>query len=666
MTLRYRYITPTIGFLILFIFGQTKDAYASDDRISKHINLDSVANLSIDYSIKVLYLLILDEDKTFRNEANKFVFNTLHRAMRNDYENKQLLFTALAAYANQNLEYKFVLSLLETTFQEYENMTPREELVLNKYIAFCYNKMGYFRKSMELFSDGIEMAESIGDDIMVFQYYHHLTHEYNFLTLVDSSFVVEQARLSQKCYDYAVKNNDSFAIAFQTLGKQLYGYQTVQEIQESKKLATDILDQLADDVQSHHDNIYELYLLLLFRNGHYKQFLKDANVLLKLKEYQVDPYFMTCMASSYAKTGNFTKARTYVQKAKKNYEESIDRDRQRFAILYLPETFNELGMYPEAFEYSKKRNSFLQEQILSDHDISHEIARFNRELEQEMEETQFQKSLERYLIIGLVFIAIFVVFIVISVRAIRSKNRMIEEATAKLGSTNTALKQANEDLETFARASTIDIKNPLQTIAGHNYLIRSDHNNVLSPDSQVYLNAINQSIQDANNLVSSVLKYAQVSDEKAKLTPTNLNECLERVIQLLHKQINDSKFTINIQPDLPEVLASPDLLRQAMLNIISNAIKYRRKGVPPHLEIFASKNPYHTRIHFQDNGIGIPEENLMKIFDLFGRANNSGNFEGVGIGLAICLKIMKIHGGRIMASNNSDHGTTIILVFPNQ
>jgi signal transduction histidine kinase len=178
------------------------------------------------------------------------------------------------------------------------------------------------------------------------------------------------------------------------------------------------------------------------------------------------------------------------------------------------------------------------------------------------------------------------------------------------------------------------------------------------------------------NLISALLNYSRTNTAEIVYTPTDLNAILEEVKTNLRELIEDNKAVIEKSP-LPTLNVVPLQFSQLFSNIIANAIKYRKPGINPLIKITAEivpvseiqveaafLNDKYWRIQVKDNGIGFEQEYADKIFELFQRLHGKAEYEGTGIGLAICKKIIQNHRGFIKAEGQPGVGSTFNIYLP--
>ncbi len=652
---------------MLLLLSSIQGAYAESDSSTK-ISGRYLDTVKLDTALFYISGLDLRETPELYPQAQKSIEKILQRSQAENYERMEMVIVCVSVYAFRNNQYETGFKVLEDIYQNRSDLSLRAKVILNKNRAVFYNKLGLFQRSVEILEEGLKLAEELGNSQLLLDFNEHLAHEYTYLSLVDPSYQEEVNRLNKNSYKYAMELGDSAEIFIQYFNL-LEETAPLREIEKRKKTALEYFSRIPHDSTGEEQKLYSEYLLneylyIIFRNQEYQEYLKDAEPFLSKKWYQEDPVFLTYSAKAYLELRNTAKAREYAHKAKDAYYISEDNDRKRTALFYLPSIFGDLGEYKTAIHFAKERNNTFKNQIIVFNNLTKELNTFNTELRKEESKSKKQTAINKALILGLVVIGIIVAIIIGVSRSIRRKNKVIENTLNEVEKVNTKLNQANYDLESFAYASAHDIKNPLHTISGFVQLIKLDNKNQLSEEANQYLSHVDESIENISNLINSILKYAKVGNQKLTLQELDLNQKIEKTKLLLHQQLLDTEGTVHTDYQLPRVMASPDLMQQVILNLMSNAIKYHRPGHPPVLHISATSDTEFHYIHFRDNGIGIPKENLDKIFDLFSRAQNSGDYDGVGVGLAVCMKIIKMHGGEIIVQNNSNHGTTFTLKLP--
>jgi PAS domain S-box-containing protein len=233
------------------------------------------------------------------------------------------------------------------------------------------------------------------------------------------------------------------------------------------------------------------------------------------------------------------------------------------------------------------------------------------------------------------------------------------------------LNHANASLEQFIHVISHDIKEPLRKILMYTSHLSTSNPGIFSEKEQRNLSVINSSALRLNSLVDDLVTYA-FSANKSENNTVNLNKMLREVLDDLELVINENRAEITFL-SLPEIVGSKVQMRQLLSNLISNAIKYSRKDVAPKITISAAmvsdadvllpEGNFYV-ISIEDNGIGMEEAHLNKIFTIFQRLHMRNEYSGNGIGLAICKKIMENHHGKIDVQSVVGKGSTFRLFFP--
>jgi light-regulated signal transduction histidine kinase (bacteriophytochrome) len=218
-------------------------------------------------------------------------------------------------------------------------------------------------------------------------------------------------------------------------------------------------------------------------------------------------------------------------------------------------------------------------------------------------------------------------------------------------------------LEDFANAAAHDLKEPLRSIASFSYLLEKDLRNVLDERSSEYFKYIKDATNRMQRLIMDLLTYAKIGVEDKPFGPVDLNEIMETVKSGLKTILEAERALINFR-GLPTIIADKSMMRQLFQNLISNAVKFHKPDVAPVINVFAEEKPDGWKIAVNDNGIGIEEKFYEKVFVVFSRLHTRDKYEGTGIGLSLCKKIVDKHEGRIWIDSKLGEGTTFYITIP--
>ncbi len=250
----------------------------------------------------------------------------------------------------------------------------------------------------------------------------------------------------------------------------------------------------------------------------------------------------------------------------------------------------------------------------------------------------------------------------ISNRQLRNYSVCLEE---RVDERTEELKRSNKELMDFAAVASHDLQEPLRKVVMFGDRLE-EHLPKEATKGRDYLDRLRKSARRMQGFIESLLKLSSVSSGAKPFERVDMHQLTLDVIEDLEARITHSKAQVNIDKQkLPTLEADPTQMRQLIQNLISNALKYHKKGVPPVVDI--TSRPLRDgfwEIMVKDNGIGIEDHQINLVFHPFERAGNSALFEGVGMGLAICKKIADRHGGSIHVVSQIDKGTSFIVLLP--
>ncbi len=235
-------------------------------------------------------------------------------------------------------------------------------------------------------------------------------------------------------------------------------------------------------------------------------------------------------------------------------------------------------------------------------------------------------------------------------RELQVTQRELYEHQKQLQQKVVELNRSNHELEQFAHLATHDLQEPLRKLFFYSDLLKQKYGNAIDASGQTVLNNMASAASRMRELINDLLSYSRLQQQEVAFEEVRLNQIITEVIKDLDLPIREKGAIIEVE-DLPPITGNIMRLRQLFNNLISNSLKYSRKGVPPVIHITSSTNSTHLLVKVKDNGIGFEEKHSEKIFGLFERLHSRDQFPGTGIGLSICRKIAELHHGSISASS---------------
>ena len=236
------------------------------------------------------------------------------------------------------------------------------------------------------------------------------------------------------------------------------------------------------------------------------------------------------------------------------------------------------------------------------------------------------------------------------------------------------LESSNKDLERFTFMASHDLQEPLRKIRLFSDMLNVKFKDVFQEDSKM-ISRIDKAAERMQTLIADILAFSKVSSENIAFEECNLNTLLTELLADMDEEVKEYNATI-LMESIPPLFVIPRLMRPLFQNLINNALKFRRKNVATVIKIHSeislaisdrdNKNLVnkYCRIFVEDNGIGFDQKYSEEIFGMLKRLHHNGEYEGTGIGLALCKKITELHNGFISARSNVIEGSTFIVSLP--
>jgi light-regulated signal transduction histidine kinase (bacteriophytochrome) len=240
-----------------------------------------------------------------------------------------------------------------------------------------------------------------------------------------------------------------------------------------------------------------------------------------------------------------------------------------------------------------------------------------------------------------------------------ARRRLAEEALARKAE---ELARSNADLAQFAYVTSHDLQEPLRMVASYMQLLEQRFGSELGPEAVEFIGFAVDGARRMKALIEALLNYSRVSTQGSPFTAVDCKLAAERALANLRPALDETAATVTLG-ELPTVSGDGAQLTQLFQNLIANGLKFRSEAVP-HIRISATRTDREWTFAVEDNGIGIASEYHERIFVIFQRLHARPKYDGTGIGLAICKKIVERHGGRIWVASKRGDGATFTFTLP--
>lgn len=255
--------------------------------------------------------------------------------------------------------------------------------------------------------------------------------------------------------------------------------------------------------------------------------------------------------------------------------------------------------------------------------------------------------------------------IVLRKNAEESVLKLNQELEQRVRERTAQLEATNKELEGFVYSISHDLRAPLRHIVGFIDLLKKQIYDTLDATGQRYINNIRNATSRLGNLIDDLLLYSRIGRAEIKKLNIDLNALVQDLIKgEFSAETRTGKISWNIHP-LAQVLGDKNLIQQALINLMDNAIKFSRSRDQSVIEIGSQEDASHeVIIYIRDNGVGFDQNYAAKLFGVFQRLHHAAEFEGTGIGLANVKRIIELHGGRVWAEGEIDQGATFYFSLP--
>ena len=547
-------------------------------------------------------------------------------------------------------------------------------------LGISYSQKGENDKALELFQQSLRLAEKSGDILGQAFTLGNIAH------LLEANNHPEAAqKYFEQATEMAIQSDDPMVLcgAYFNLGrfhqKEKNFREAIRHFEQAYDLAASVNDKMTMS-----DTRIELGKISL-EQGEEKRAFAQAQEAVALAKELGETHRWTArvfaLATMYKKTGRYPAAL-------QNYHKSLELATQYGAIELKKDIYRELSVIYEqigdlqhAFQYNKyfhqlKDSLFTKEKINYIAELEEKYQSEKKDSENallKVEKMKQQATIEKQKIMttamGLIAILALLLGLVIY-RALQSKkasHRLLEqkvkERTTELQESNHELKRSNEELERFAHIASHDLKEPLRNISSFIKLLRRELTIIPGTDAHEYMSFVLTNTRQMHSLIEDVLEYSTLTSNAEELELVDLNETIEQIKSALASTIQEKGVSLEINNLLPSIRTHSSKMYFLFKNLIENGIKFNQNEAPKLKISYRLREQFH---HFsiKDNGIGIEEEYFQRIFEMFKRLHNRKEYEGTGLGLSLCKKIVNTYGGEIGLESIPGKGTTFHFTMP--
>lgn len=263
----------------------------------------------------------------------------------------------------------------------------------------------------------------------------------------------------------------------------------------------------------------------------------------------------------------------------------------------------------------------------------------------------------------------------IEIKERKASEEKVKQLNRQLLENIASLESANKDLDRFAFMASHDLQEPLRKIRMFSDRLFLKYKEAIDDDGRTTIHRIQKAAERMQTLITDILTFSKISVDKPSFVESDLNALINEILIEMDEDLREKKARVLVDK-LPSLFVNPSLMKPLFHNLIGNALKYRKKDVDPQIRITSDitgqingktlKDPQqkYCRIFIEDNGIGFDQKYAEEIFGMFKRLHHNTEFEGTGIGLALCKKIVEQHKGYISARSKVNEGSTFIISIP--
>lgn len=529
------------------------------------------------------------------------------------------------SYSTALEKYIEAFNILENTNQQYHKFNCLAA------IGSSYEHLENYEQSLEYSKRALEMASQIDYKAGISYAAHNIGSTYGILGEHEKAlnYVNQALKIQREANDLWGQTTSLRTIAFLKI-KSGHPEEAIAHLDRALELSQDVNNNRTLE-------IYRNYASAYYDMGNYEKSTEYLEKFIELKDTVINELALREMGQKSSEY-EIEKRENEINSLK-NEKDLLKKDKeiqalyQYFLIIAAMFLLLFLRLMYNRYKVQKNTNRLLEEK-------SEQIRRQNLQMEQANEkQKQFNKILAE-------------------------KNLLLEKMNQKVNQQNEKLEDSNEDLKQFAYVASHDLKEPLRMIGSYTSLLKRRYSSTFDENATEFMGYITDAVGRMEVLLNDLLAYSRLNTQEQKHEVIGTVDVVDMVLANLRLKIEEQAVNVIYERDkMPEIMGSRSQLGQLFQNLISNAIKFT-KAENPIVRIDCKWENDSYVFSVSDNGIGISKENLNKIFDMFRRLHSRQEYEGSGIGLSTCKKIVEKHFGKLWVESQPGEGSTFYFSLP--
>ncbi|MEZ4884334.1 MAG: tetratricopeptide repeat protein [Chitinophagales bacterium] len=552
-------------------------------------------------------------------------------------------------------------------------LVKKDQIKILKSIAELSLTMGEYEKAYGYRLQIMKMYEELNDKEGIYSTLYNIGSIFFYQQNFPQALAhYEQAQeMAQAAQDSSIIYRSLAAIG-SVYGEIKDNDKSVKYNLQSLKMAESMSFDLGIAYASH--NVGLNYIILEMPDKALSYFERALDLMQKSGDKFGEANCLQAISGVYSQNKDYAKAIDYLEQSLLIHQQLGDRSRIREIYLDLSRAYFNDGNSDKAYQvqkgYIELRDSLIKDEAMQQMaGLKQTYELEKKENEKQIAIMQKEKQIEqvyRYaFLVGLSFLVLVAWLFFSRYQEQTAMNKLLAQKNEEIQLQNNKLATSNRELEQFAYIASHDLKEPLRNIGGfttlleRRYLIEGDE------DAKDFMHFISSSVTHMHKLLTDLLAYSRIGmQEDNHAEHLSLNDIVNQVSGNYQTAIKQNEVRI-IAEHLPTIYANRIQMIQLFQNLIGNAIKFRSEK-NPEIHIHCADNSKEFIISVKDNGIGMEQEYTDKIFVIFQRLHNRTKYEGTGIGLAICKKIVEQHHGKIWVESQSGEGSTFYFSLPKE